>query len=146
MLVKFPRTAELMASAQEDLLTFRHFPHSHSRKLWSTILLDRFNEVINRRTRVVGIFRNDVVIVRLVGAVMLVQEVHWQLGAVACSLWTPWQPFQPQLRNFPPWNHRLQPFSEPRPDYTLSNDPRAHDLIRHRPKIIVEFRGDSSPQ
>jgi transposase-like protein len=45
-----------MASAREDVLAFRHFPASHWRKLWSTNLLERVNEEIKRRTRVVGIF------------------------------------------------------------------------------------------
>jgi hypothetical protein len=40
---KFPRAAELMATAREDVLAFRHFPHQHWRKLWSTNLLERVN-------------------------------------------------------------------------------------------------------
>ncbi|CAK6696955.1 hypothetical protein BBFGKLBO_02155 [Synechococcus sp. CBW1107] len=77
--LKFPRAAELMASAREDVLAFRHFPASHWRKLWSTNLLERVNEEIKRRTKVVGIFPNDAAITRLVGAVLLEQDEHWQL-------------------------------------------------------------------
>jgi transposase-like protein len=76
---KFPRAAELMDTAREDVLAFRHFPASHWRKLWSTNLLERVNEEIKRRTKVVGIFPNDAAIVRLVGAVLLEQDEHWQL-------------------------------------------------------------------
>ncbi len=76
---KFPRAAELMVSAREDVLAFRHFPPSHLRKLWSTNLLERFNEKIKRRTRVVCIFPNDAAIVPLVGAVMVEQYEHWKL-------------------------------------------------------------------
>ena len=76
---RFPRAAELMNGAREDVLAFRHFPAPHWRKIWSTNLLERVNEEIKRRTRVVGIFPNDAAITRLVGAVLLEQDEHWQL-------------------------------------------------------------------
>jgi len=76
---RFPRASELMAEAREDVLAFRHFPQHHWRKIWSTNLLERVNEEIKRRTRVVGIFPNDAAITRLVGAVLLEQDEHWQL-------------------------------------------------------------------
>ena len=76
---RFPRAAELMIEAREDVLAFRHFPDQHWRKVWSTNLLERVNEEIKRRTRVVGIFPNDAAITRLVGAVLLEQDEHWQL-------------------------------------------------------------------
>jgi putative transposase len=61
------------------VLVFRHFPDQHRRKVWSTNLLERVNEEIKRRMRVVGIFTNDAAITRMVGAVMLEQDEHWQL-------------------------------------------------------------------
>jgi putative transposase len=76
---QFSRAVKVMASAREDVLAFRHFPVSHWRKLWSTSLLDRVNEEINRRTRVVVIFPNDDAITLLVGAVLLEQDEHFQL-------------------------------------------------------------------
>jgi putative transposase len=49
------------------------------KKVWSTNLLERVNEEIKRRTRVVSIFPNDAAIERLVGALLLEQDEHWQL-------------------------------------------------------------------
>jgi putative transposase len=76
---RFPKAAELMEKAREDVLAFRHFPQQHWKKVWSTNLLERLNEEVKRRTRVVGIFPNDASITRLVGAVLLEQDEHWQL-------------------------------------------------------------------
>lgn len=41
----FPSATELMLEAKEDVLAFRHFPQQHWRKIWSTNLLERLNEV-----------------------------------------------------------------------------------------------------
>ena len=76
---RFPKAAALMHEAREDVLAFRPFPKEHWRKIWSTNLLERVNEEIKRRTRVVGIFPNDAAISRLVEAVLLEQHEHWQL-------------------------------------------------------------------
>jgi transposase-like protein len=76
---RFPGVAELMAVAREDVLAFRHFPQQHWKKLLSTNLLERVNEEIKRHTRVLGIFPNDAAITRLVGAVLLEHDEHWQL-------------------------------------------------------------------
>ena len=76
---RFPKAAELMLEAKEDVLAFRHFPPPHWKKVCSTNLLERLNEEVKRRTRLVGIFPNDASIARLVGAVLLEQDEHWQL-------------------------------------------------------------------
>ena len=53
---RFPKAAELMNEAREEVLAFRHFPAQHWKKVWSTNLLERVNKEIKRRTRVVDIF------------------------------------------------------------------------------------------
>ena len=96
---RFPRAPELMLQAKEDVLAhscgevfvYRHLPQPHWKKVWSTNLLERLNEEVKRRTRVVGIFPNDASITRLVGAVLLEQDEHWQLES-ACSRPRAWSP------------------------------------------------------
>jgi transposase-like protein len=40
---RFPKAAELMNEAREEVLAFRHFPAQHWKKVWSTSLLERVN-------------------------------------------------------------------------------------------------------
>ncbi len=53
------------------------FPKDHRTRLHSTNPLERLNKEIKRRTHVVGIFPNQIAIVRLVGALMLEQNDEW---------------------------------------------------------------------
>lgn len=55
------------------------FPKAHRKQLRSNNPLGWFNAEIKRRTDVVGIFPNDSVITRLVGAMLLEQNEEWCL-------------------------------------------------------------------
>ena len=54
-------------------------PRAHWLRIHSTNPLERLNAEIKRRTKVVGIFRNDRAISRLVGAMLLEQSDEWTL-------------------------------------------------------------------
>ncbi len=71
---RFPKAAELMLEARENVLAFRHFPDQHWIKDWSTNLLERVNEEIKRRTRVIAASLGKMPTTRLVGAVLLKQD------------------------------------------------------------------------
>jgi putative transposase len=53
------------------------FPAQHRAKLHSTSPLGRVNGEIKRRTEVVGIFRDEDAIIRVVGAILLEQNDEW---------------------------------------------------------------------
>ena len=72
-----PRIAELLETAEEDLLAFYQSPHAHWPKLRSTNPLERVNREIGRRTDVVGIFPNDASALRLAGALLIEQNDEW---------------------------------------------------------------------
>jgi transposase-like protein len=74
-----PKVAELLTEAEEDLLAFYRFPAAHWPKLRSTNNLERVNKEIARRSDVVGIFPNDLSVIRLVGALLIEQNDEWLL-------------------------------------------------------------------
>lgn len=61
---RLPKAAELLREAKGDVLAFSAFPHAHWRKTWSNNPLERVNQEITRRNRVVGIFPNDTAAIR----------------------------------------------------------------------------------
>jgi putative transposase len=77
---RFPAVAELLVSAEPDLLVHFTFPDSHRRQIRSTNPLERLNKEIKRRTAVVGIVPTRPSLIRLVGMVLSEQDDEWQDG------------------------------------------------------------------
>jgi putative transposase len=64
----------------EECLTCLAFPESHRRRIRTTNSLERLNQEIKRRTRVVRIFPNREACLRLVSALAVEQSEEWLTG------------------------------------------------------------------
>jgi putative transposase len=75
-----PRVAEHLEEHIEECLTCLSFPESHRRRIRTTNGLERLNQEIKRRTRVVSIFPNRQACLRLVSALAVEQSEEWVTG------------------------------------------------------------------
>src|SRR5829696_9161894 len=71
---------EKVAEHLEECLTCLTFPESHRRRIRTTNGLERLNQEIKRRTRVVRIFPNREACLRLVTALAVEQSEEWLTG------------------------------------------------------------------
>lgn len=76
---RWPKLANLMDEAEQDVLAYMTFPAQHRAKLHSTNTLERLNKEVKRRADVVGIFPNEDSIIRLIGAVLMEANDEWQI-------------------------------------------------------------------
>ena len=74
------KVAEHVEEHLEECLTCLAFPESHRRRIRTTNSLERLNQEIKRRTRVVRIFPNRESCLRLVTALALEQSEEWVTG------------------------------------------------------------------
>jgi len=75
-----PKVAEHLEEHIEDCLTCLAFPESHRGRIRTTNGLERLNQEIKRRTRVVRIFPNREACLRLVTALAVEQSEEWLTG------------------------------------------------------------------
>jgi putative transposase len=75
-----PKVAEHIEEHIEECLACLSFPESHRRRIRTTNGLERFNQEIKRRTRVVRIFPNRRACLRLVSALAVEQSEEWLTG------------------------------------------------------------------
>jgi putative transposase len=75
-----PRVAEHLEEQIEECLSCLAFPDSHRRRIRTTNSLERLNQEIKRRSRVVRIFPNRASCLRLVSALAIEQSEEWLTG------------------------------------------------------------------
>ena len=75
-----PGVAEHVEEHIEECLACLAFPEGHRRRIRTTNGLERFNQELKRRTRVVRIFPNRGSCLRLVSALAVEQSEEWLTG------------------------------------------------------------------
>jgi putative transposase len=80
-----PRLASWMETNLREGLTVFAFPAAHRRLLRTTNGLERVNQEIRRRTRVVGIFPNEASCLRVVSAIAMEISEEWEAGKAYLS-------------------------------------------------------------
>jgi transposase-like protein len=81
-----PKLAEWMEANLPQGLTVFDFPEPQRRRLRTTNSLERLNQEIRRRTRVVGIFPNEEACLRLVSAVLMEISDEWEASRTYMAL------------------------------------------------------------
>ena len=75
-----PRLSAWLEANLAEGFTVFDFPLEHRRSIRTTNSLERVNEEIRRRTRVVGVFPNEASCLRLVSALLMEYCEEWQIG------------------------------------------------------------------
>ncbi len=75
---RWPKAAEVMERAEEDILVYMAFPQKHWTRIYSTNPLERLNKEVKRRRNVVGVFPDQPSVIRLVGSILMETDDKWQ--------------------------------------------------------------------
>lgn len=81
-----PKAADLLEESFDDVLAVLNLPFSLRRRLRTTNGIERLNEEIRRRERVIRIFPNEDSLYRLLGALLMEAHDAWQSGKVYLDL------------------------------------------------------------
>ena len=73
----YPRVSRLLDEHGEEILGVYALPASHRRRMRSSNMLERYNQELKRRTRVVRIFPDDGSCLRLVSALSMETNEEW---------------------------------------------------------------------
>lgn len=78
--------ADWMEAAIPEGLTVFDFPETHRRRIRTSNMLERVNQEIKRRTRVVRIFPNPSSCLRLVSAILMEISEDWETGKIYLNI------------------------------------------------------------
>ncbi len=76
----YPAVADMLEEAADALLACFSLPEGHRKRMRTTNLVERYNQEIKRRTKVVRIFPNEEAALRLITALAAEQTDEWLSG------------------------------------------------------------------
>jgi transposase-like protein len=82
---KSPKVARLVEEHGEEILGVYALPEAHRKRMRTTNMLERQNQELKRRTRVVRIFPNEQSCLRLVSALLIETSQEW-MGRIYLSM------------------------------------------------------------
>ena len=74
---KAPRVARLLEESGEEILGVYALPEAHRRRMRTTNMLERQNQELKRRTRVVRVFPHEPSLLRLIAALLMETNQEW---------------------------------------------------------------------
>jgi putative transposase len=77
---KAPKAATLLDEAFDDVTAVLAVPLKYRKRLRTTNGVERLNQEVRRRERVIRIFPNEASVIRLMGALLMEQDEKWQAG------------------------------------------------------------------
>ena len=78
--ISSPRAVELIDLAFDDITSVLMLPLKYRKRLRTTNGVERLNQEIRRRERVIRIFPNEESVIRLMGALLIELDEKWQTG------------------------------------------------------------------
>lgn len=81
-----PHVASWIDEEIESCFSVYYLPEAHRRRMKSTNMLERFNQELKRRSRVIRIFPNEESCLRLLGTMCMEQSEEWETGRVYLTI------------------------------------------------------------
>ncbi len=77
---KAPKAMTILEEGFDDVMAVMSLPEKYRKRLRTSNSIERLNEEIRRRDRVIRIYPNEASVIRLLGAVLMEQDEKWSSG------------------------------------------------------------------
>jgi transposase-like protein len=82
---KAPKVARLLEESGEEILGVYALPEAHRKRMRTTNMLERQNQELKRRTRVIRVFPHEQSLLRLIAALLMETNQEW-MGRIYLSM------------------------------------------------------------